>query len=87
LEDCNEDSGENSGSATNDRQECKCKLLPNISLQGVHLPVQRFVGQDFNKFDPSYVTRIYQNCKIMFTFAAKISYFGAYYLNHVSAVQ
>lgn len=30
LEDSDEDSRENSGSSTNDRQECKCKFLSNI---------------------------------------------------------
>jgi hypothetical protein len=87
MEDCNEDSGENSGSSTNDRQECKCKVLPNISLQGVHLPVQRFMWQNFNTFDPSYVTRIYQKFQNRVYFCCQISYFGAYYRNHVSAVQ
>jgi hypothetical protein len=30
MEDCNEDSGENCGSSTNDRQECKFKFPPNM---------------------------------------------------------
>jgi hypothetical protein len=33
---------------------------------------KEYVRQGFNTFDPPYVSRIYKNSKIMFTFAAKI---------------